>query len=278
MPGCFRCSIYAMLFLALCLGIWGWMVRAEVSSDVVIVATECTFPPYSERDDMGKVIGYDIDVVKEAFFRAGLTPSFRCTLWEDVIPNLLSGDVDAIASEMSITKERKAMGLAFSYPYMSSFLNIIARKDNTMKLLDNDGKPIVKNWTGVKVAVWSNTTHSAWLNKRVPNSTPIYFDSFENELYALTTKKVDVVVVDYISARDTMYNKVGSSDFKIIGGVIQDPEILGDGTGIAFRKDDSRVAEVSKMLKEMRTDGTLKKIAGKYFQFEIDEITQTNVE
>src|SRR5438552_2023397 len=48
------------------------------------------------------------------------------------------------------------------------------------------------------------------------------------------------------------------------------PGLLGEGVGIAVRKDDAALlSALNKALKEIRADGTYKRLSDKYFDFDI---------
>ncbi len=60
------------------------------------------------------------------------------------------------------------------------------------------------------------------------------------------------------------------TDFEFTGPPLVDSAILGDGAGIALRKDDPRLlAAFNKALKEIRDDGTYKRLNDRYFDFDI---------
>jgi ABC-type amino acid transport substrate-binding protein len=59
-------------------------------------------------------------------------------------------------------------------------------------------------------------------------------------------------------------------DFEFTGPELTDKKWFGDGAGIAARKEDGDlVALFNKALKEIRADGTYKKLNDKYFPFDV---------
>src|SRR5690606_21960125 len=73
--------------------------------------------PYNYIDQAtGELVGFEIELGTELCKRAGLSCEFVQNDWDSIIPNLQSGNYDAIMAGMSITDERKAM-IDFSENY-----------------------------------------------------------------------------------------------------------------------------------------------------------------
>ena len=70
-----------------------------------------------------------------------------------------------------------------------------------------------------------------------------------------------VVMSDFIRANPR---------FEIKAGPFYDKEVLGMGAGIAFRKEDTKIAaEFDKALTEIKKNGELRSLASKYFTIDI---------
>lgn len=79
--------------------------------------------PYVMKDANGSLIGGEIDIATRVAKDMGVTPEFKLYDWDKLIPALQKGEIDIIASGMSITPQR-ALQVYFSDPYASSGISI----------------------------------------------------------------------------------------------------------------------------------------------------------
>ena len=95
------------------------------SAQTVRLGTEGAYPPYNFINDKGEVDGFERELGDELCKRAGLTCEWVTNEWDSIIPNLTSGNYDAIIAGMSITAERdEVIDLTQYYypPTASSFV------------------------------------------------------------------------------------------------------------------------------------------------------------
>ena len=76
------------------------------ASDTVRLGTEGAYAPWNFLNDAGEVDGFEREVGDELCKRAKLTCEWVVNDWDSIIPNLVSGNYDAIIAGMSITAER----------------------------------------------------------------------------------------------------------------------------------------------------------------------------
>ena len=88
---------------------------AESHGSTVRIGTEGAYPPYNFLNDAGEVDGFERELGDELCVRAELTCEWVTNDWDSIIPNLVSGNYDAIMAGMSVTDERKEV-IAFSEP------------------------------------------------------------------------------------------------------------------------------------------------------------------
>src|SRR6056297_3729430 len=77
-----------------------------MAQDVVRLGTEGAYPPWNFINDAGQVDGFERELGDELCARAQLTCEWVTNDWDSIIPNLVSGNYDAIIAGMSITDER----------------------------------------------------------------------------------------------------------------------------------------------------------------------------
>ena len=96
-------------------------------ADTVRLGTEGAYEPWNFVNDAGKLDGFEIELGNELCKRASLSCEWVKNDWDSIIPNLKSGNYDAIIAGMSITEERqKAIDFTNEYypPDSSSFVGL----------------------------------------------------------------------------------------------------------------------------------------------------------
>ena len=149
--------------------------------------------PLGYRNEKGEIVGYEIDLVREAIERAGAKPEFKIIHWNEKENELNSGNIDMIFNGMDITPERQEIML-FSKPYMDNRRVIVVKKGNPLGIIsegDLDGKNV-----GVKVGMTAEfyfETEEGVKDKLKALKT---YDSDEKTFNALESGEIDAVVCD----------------------------------------------------------------------------------
>jgi len=94
-----------------------------------IVGTEAQFPPFEIVDSQGNIIGFDVDLMNAIAEDQGFKVKYLDQDFAGLIPALQTGNIDIIASGMTITGER-AKEVNFSEPYITAGLAIAVTVDN----------------------------------------------------------------------------------------------------------------------------------------------------
>ncbi len=113
-------------------------------------------PPWVMLSKEGKLIGFEIDIAKQLAKDIGVKAVFKQYQWKQMIPALKKGEIDIIASGLSITPQR-ALKINYSIPYASSGYSLVTNlsltKDfRSIKDLNNEKVYI----TAVKGTVSAN--------------------------------------------------------------------------------------------------------------------------
>jgi len=211
------------------------------------------------RDAKGKMVGFDVDLVREVALRLKLRPIFLPCVWSSIFLELKGCNIDMIQNGVSMNSARKEQAL-FSRPYLVNRMVIViakTSKDRIKKRGDLVGKKIavqsgspafdyVKNYKG-------NDFDPASLKELVQ-----YPDNY-SALFDLSYKGVDAVVLDEIVADYYITRK------KVDLLKISDT-FATEKYGIAFRKGDKALCDkVQETLDAMGRDGTAAKISKKWF-------------
>ena len=100
------------------------VVGTQAGAETLRVGSETVYPPFEFLDsNLGKYVGFDIDLIDEVAKRAGFEPQILSMGLDGLIPALMSGSIDVAVSALTITPERAAK-VDFTKPYYESGLSI----------------------------------------------------------------------------------------------------------------------------------------------------------
>lgn len=250
----------AFLTSALCAHSASSIESVKMRGELVVLTWPHQESIFSRRmvDELGeeglKVIGgIDIDLMKLYAERLGVElrvepvkPDFAA-----LIPSLLEGRGDVIASSLTITRERSKR-LDFSLPYYQVHKAVVVTK----------GSPIrsVGDLAGKVASVARGTSHEEQLQAMFPDLkvNPVQF-MLEN-YQAVVDGEADYTVVDSSSAERVL------EEFYDLGEnlevAFQFPE--SDFFGFAVAKGSDLKASLDAFVEEVRRDGTLDEILEKH--------------
>ena len=98
-----------------------------------IIGTDAAYPPF-EKQEGGKVIGFDIDLIKAIAKEAGIEVEIKHTGWDGLFEGIDKGTVDGGISAVTITEKRKET-YDFTEPYFEVTQLIMVPKDSNVKTL-----------------------------------------------------------------------------------------------------------------------------------------------
>ena len=98
----------------------------------IVVGLDDNFPPMGFRDEKNELVGFDIDMAREAGKRLGLEVDFKPIDWSAKEAELSGKRVDVLWNGLTITEERK-QNIAFTAPYMENHQIIVVPADSAIK-------------------------------------------------------------------------------------------------------------------------------------------------
>lgn len=221
-----------------------------------ILGLDDAFPPMGFRETgSSEVVGFDIDLAKEAAKRMGVEVQFQPIVWETKIQELNSGNIDVIWNGLSITPERLEK-MAFTAPYIDDKQIIVVKPDSTIasKADLKDKKIGIQAGSSAMDAVKADEATYEIIKDKL-----LEFETNDLALLDLQGGGVDAVVVDEVVGRYYISNH--PNKYK----VLEDNFGIED-FGVGLRKTDTAfLAELQKALDEMKADGTSKEISEKWF-------------
>lgn len=231
-------------------------VRSDENVKPVIIVGSDNYPPYNYEDANGQPTGIDVDLAAEAFDRMGYRAVFSVIDWEAKKELVESGEIDCIWGSFSINGREEQY--RWSAPYMLSRQVVAVRRDSDIYTLSD--------LAGKRVAVQSTTKPEelfvSHTDPRIPELREIFLLQNRELIYPFLSKGY----VDAIAAHETAILQC-MSDYGLDYRILEEP-LLTVGLGVAFAKDDTRGLErqLSEVFEDMRADGTMEQIIGKYLE------------
>ncbi len=213
------------------------------------------FPPMGFREEgTNEIVGFDIDLAKEAAKRMGVEVKFQPVVCDTVIEELNNGNIDLIWNGLTITPDRQKQ-IAFTKPYISDRQIIVVKKGSA--LTNKAGL------AGKKVGIQAASSAIEAVEKDKATSDAIgelvQFDNNNDALLDLKSGRVDAVVVDEVVGR--YYLAKHAEDYQVL-----EENFGSEDFGVGVRKSDKTfLDELQKALDAMKADGTSAEISKKWF-------------
>lgn len=221
----------------------------------IIVGSD-DYPPFNYEDTNGNLTGIDVDLAKEAFGRLGYEIEFKAIDWEKKKELVDAGKIDCIWGSFSIDGREK--DYKWTDAYMYSRQVVAVRKDSGINSLTD--------LAGKTVAVQSTTKPEEIFLIRKDPRIPQVKEVFSLQNRELVYPYLSEGYADAIAAHETSIIQC-MKDYELEYKIIEDP-LQVVGLGVAFSKKDKRGLEkqLSEAFEEMRQDGSMKRIIGKYLE------------
>lgn len=235
----------------------------------LIASTDPAYPPQSSRTPDGELEGFDIDVTNEIAKRLGVDVEYVTPAFNAIISGGWSGRWDLSVGSVTITPERQKV-LLFTPPYYYTPASIAIHSE-TSDIQDTES-----DLDGKKIGVCVECSYQFYLQKKlnIPGESPEYVvDDADVKTYDTDTTAIQELAVGpgvrldaAMSALPTLEQAIGNDvPIEIVG----DP-LFYEPLGVAVDKESPEdpkafFEEVSKIIEEMHSDGTLTEFSKKWY-------------
>lgn len=227
------------------------------------LGTEGAYPPFNYITPDGKIEGFDVEIGLELCKRIGADCEVVAQDWDGIIPGLLAKKYDFIIASMFITEERKQQ-VAFSDPYYMAAMTHVVPKDSDLTEFNDE------TMNGLVIGAQSGTTQADYVVAKYPDADVRLYPTQDEANLDMASGRIDVMVGDMLPVLEFLEKTEDGKCCKLAGEPITDPAFVGEGVGIALRKEDNDLRErLNKALEEIRADGTYKTINDKYFSIDV---------
>ena len=229
--------------------------QPEPALPEIIIGSD-TYPPYVYLDDNGDPTGIDVEIATEAFRRMGYQAVFTTIDWEQKKTLVDSGEIDCIWGCFSMDGREQLY--RWAGPYMVSRQVVAVNANSGIETLaDLAGKTMMVQSTTKPEEIFLGGT-----DPRIPQFGELLSTEDRSVQYAM----LNCGYVDAIAAHETailQYMQDCNADFRIL----EEP-LLVTGIGVAFALNDTRGldSQLTDTLAQMRADGTLERIVGRYLE------------
>jgi len=235
---------------------------AHAEGNVLRVATEGTYPPWSYKTASGQLNGFDVDIANALCAQLKMQCHIVAQAWDGIIPGLQAHRYDAIVASMATTPQRRKQVL-FTNKYKDSTSSFIAAKDSGVKDVTPEGLK------GKRIGVQRGSSQHQWLVAKGYGKTAtlvLYDDTRQPEL-DLVAGRVDLIIGNKATYYSSFFKRPQSKDFVFVGPALKGG-ILGEGSAIAVRLGDTELCNhLNQALAAIVANGTYDQIRKKYFPF-----------
>ncbi|HPO02950.1 amino acid ABC transporter substrate-binding protein [Treponema zuelzerae] len=255
------CAVIAAAALTSCAGkseAADKSLQKVLDKKAFVLGLDDSFPPMGFRNENNEIVGYDVDLAREATKRMGVELVLQPIDWNAKEQELNTGKIDCIWNGFTITPQR-AEALTFSKPYLKNAQVVVVRGDSSFNTLaDLAGKTV-----GLQAGSSAADALEASVEFKASLKGVVEFKENLTALMDLEVKGVDAVIMDLMVANDNI-NRSGKS-YRILEEGLSPEEY-----GIGFRKADlALMNKVQSVLEEMAADGTIARIATQWFGADI---------
>ena len=229
----------------------------------VRIGTEGAYAPFNFFDSNNELQGFDIDVANALCEKMAVKCEFVAQDWDGIIPALLANKYDAIIASMSITAERKEQ-VAFTNKYYSSPISFMVTKGSGIADTSPEGL------AGKTIGAQSSTVSANYIEDNYKGANVKLYPTQEEANLDLAAGRLDAIAVDKLVGYEWLTSTDDGKCCEFAGADVMDEKYIGEGIGIAVRKDDGDLADkFNAAIDAIRADGTYDKINVKYFPFSI---------
>lgn len=229
------------------------------NNKVIKVATSGKYFPYTHMED-DKLTGFDVEIWEEIGKRLGKEIQWEITSFDGMFGMLDTGKVDSAAHQISITPEREEK-YKFTEVYAYNPYKLVVAEDN-------DEIKEIEDLEGKKFGCEATESKKQFMDRFDPE------EKIERVVYSggdylkdIELGRIDGSLWSVLNFESAVER--GEYKLKMIGR-----DVFNEENAFPFLKDgsnDELFNDVTKVMKEMKDDGTLEKLSIKWFDFNISE-------
>lgn len=232
--------------------------EAPAQPSKVVIGLDDNFPPMGFRDEKNELVGFDIDLAREAAKRLGVEVEFKPIDWSAKEAELHGKRVDVLWNGLTITEERKKH-IKFTKPYMANHQIIVVSADSDIQTKADLTQKVVGAQEGSS-AVDAIRKEAAVFESFKELKT---FGDNVTALMDLSAGRLDAVVLDEVVGRYLADKRKG--EYRVL-----EDHFGTEDYGVGVHLENTELhAKLEKALDDMKQDGTAGRISTKWFGADI---------
>ena len=239
-----------------------------LAADNLRIGIEGEYPPFSEVNTKGELIGFDVDIAKALCEQMNKQCELVQVSWDGLIPALKTEKIDAIVASMSATDERKK-SVDFTDKYYSSNGRLVLKADQASTINDDN---LAESLNGKVLGVQRATVHDRFATAELADKVGEIrrYNSQDEVNLDMQAGRVDLTLVDQIAILTGFLDQEEGAGYAFAEPVFSDPQYYGEGISIAVRKGDDQLREeLNEAIQGIRENGKYKTINDTYFSEDI---------
>ena len=161
-------------------------------SGVIKIGMTGNQPPFSMESKDGSLMGYEVDLAELLAESMNLELEIVQLPFNELLPSLEDGKIDAVMSGMAITMERNLQA-AFVGPYVLSGKSILTKIESLAKAEEAADL----NQEDLKVTSLKGSTSEQFVEMFLPEASSLPADDLDQALEKLLNDEANVMVADY---------------------------------------------------------------------------------
>lgn len=222
-----------------------------VEPGVLTMATNAYFPPY-EYYEGDAIVGIDAEIAAAVAEKLGLELKIEDMEFDSIITAVTAGKADMGLAGMTVTEERK-QNVNFSDSYATGIQAVVVTEDSDIASVDD--------LEGKKIGVQLGTTGDIYCSGDYGEENVEKFNKGNDAIMALVTGKVDAVVIDNEPAKSYVAANEGLK-------ILETEYAVEDYAACIAKENTALLDAINGALAELKADGTLEQIVGKYISAE----------
>lgn len=246
------------------LALWAVASLARAEGETLRIGTETAYPPFSYKTPDGAIAGFDHDIGMALCEEMQVQCTWVESEFDNLIPLLKAGKVDALLASMSITAERRK-SVDFSAKYYATPARLV------MRAADAAGD-LQRTLKDRKIGVQRSSVHDRYATQVLTQlGAEVVRYSTQKEVFAeLAAGRLGGALADSVSIAEGFLNTPAGNGFAFAGPPLTDAGYFGEGQGIAVRKGDQALADrFSAAIQAIRANGKYQAVQDRYFDFDI---------
>lgn len=223
----------------------------------LVFGVDGSYAPFATINKKGQLQGFEVDLANAICAELKAKCEFRNIPYDGIFAALEANKIDVVAAGLNITDERKKKYL-MTGPFLKSPLSFMVTNGSTI-----DGTVATLN--GKTVSTVGGSTFERYLREKWRSVNVQTYDSMDAAVLDLDAGRV-VAVLGEQAQLAPAYIQAKPGAYKFAGTPVVDPAFMGQGKGMALRKNDTELLnKLNQAISKVNASGKRSELSLKWF-------------